>query len=81
MKETSKNSRKLIIIKIFYTNFHKLSTNFFMNMKKVLWTFDSVAENKQKVLWTFDSVAENKQKVLWTFDSAAENKTIAIIYD
>ena len=32
-------------------------------MKKVLWTFDSEAENKQKVLWTFDSEAENKNRV------------------
>ena len=32
-------------------------------MKKVQWTFDSVAENKRKVQWTFDSVAENNKKM------------------
>ncbi len=29
-------------------------------MKKVLWTFDSAAENKKKVQWTFYNTAENK---------------------
>ena len=33
-------------------------------MKKVLWTFDSEAENNQKVQWTFDSEAENNLKLV-----------------